>query len=474
MSTTADPGAASPAVNFTHAVRDAPFGLRQAVVIAILGLLVLFDGMDTQILGLIARDMTRDLQLPISAFGLVFSAGLVGGLIGSVVMSPLADRWLGRKAIAISAMALAGLATLATPLASDLTSLLGVRLLAGVGLGAALPSIFALASEFSPARLSRRVTASLVAFAPLGSFVGGMIGRTIVPTFGWEMLLFVSGGLTLVLTVFAAWRLPESVQFLLTVRQDARRAGVAARRYLPGLAVGVLSVDVADAGAAKKQPVGRLFSGGLWKFTLLVWVAFILNQGTIYFALGWTPALLQKSGLATASGMDAAAMFGLGGALGTAAQGWLATRFNIYRLMLAEVALYVAGFLVLPFILTNPLLAPVTVFVIAAGVCACHSGFILILMETYPADVRTTGFGWAFGIGRFGATSAPIVAGALVGAGWTSQHIFAAAAIPGVVSALALTGIAILLRRRRDGGGDAPAEQEPSRSARAQPFAPQE
>jgi AAHS family 4-hydroxybenzoate transporter-like MFS transporter len=149
--------------------------------------------------------------------------------------------------------------------------------------------------------------------------------------------------------------------------------------------------------------------------------------------------------------MDAAAMFGLGGALGTALQGWLATRFNIYKLMLFEIALYVAAMLSLPTILGDAVLAPAVVFLMAAGFCAYHAGFILILVETYPNDVRTTGFGWALGVGRVGAAGSPVLAGALVGLGWTPGQIFTAAAVPGLLSALTLVTIGALLRRR--GGG---------------------
>jgi AAHS family 4-hydroxybenzoate transporter-like MFS transporter len=159
--------------------------------------------------------------------------------------------------------------------------------------------------------------------------------------------------------------------------------------------------------------------------------------------------------------MDAAAMLGLGGALGTAIQGFIATRFNLIRLMFVEIALYLVAVLSLPMLLADPVLAPLAVFVIAASICAYQAGFVLLIVETYPNDVRTTGLGWGLGIGRVGATSAPVIAGALLAAGWSSGQIFAAASLPGVATALALFGIAILKRGRRDRGPNAPASAEP-------------
>lgn len=451
MSSKADP--VQPTVNFAEMVREGPLRGRQILVLFTLGLLVLFDGMDTQMLGVIAHDMTRELSVPISQFGMVFSAGLLGALVGGVILSPLADGMLGRKTIAVSAMTIAGLTTLATPHAGSFGTLLVVRFIAGIGLGAALPAIFTLVSEFSPSRFSRPITSAMVAFAPLGSLLGGVFGRVVVPDHGWQMLLYVGGTVTLLLAALAFWLLPESVHFLLHVKRSPQRALASARGFLRGIPIGSLEIVEAEPAGKTRQPVLRLFTDGLWKLSALVWIMFILNQGILYFVLGWTPALLQKSGLTTTAGMDAAAMFGLGGAIGTIAQGWLATRFNIYRLMVVEMALYVVAILLMPAVLDDATLAPAMVFLIAAGICAYQAGAIMIVVESYPDAIRTTGFGWAFGVGRMGATVAPILAGSLVAAGWSSGHIFTVAAVPGVLSVLALIGIAIILRRRDGAGG---------------------
>lgn len=440
-----EPGTRRALVDFADALQQAPFGARQRLVMASLGLLVLFDGMDTQMLGLVAHDMTRDLGLPISTFGIIFAAGLLGGVIGSLVMSPVADRWLGRKTIALAAMVVAGASTIATPLATGLASLLALRFVTGAGLGAALPAIFTLVGEFLPKRLSRPVTACLVAFMPLGSLIGGLLGRAVVPSQGWAMLLYIGGGLTLAVTVLAAAVLPESVHYLLNVRRDLPRAVAVARSYLACPSIRALRAREEDSSRKPAKPIALLFADGVWRITLLLWAAFILNQGMLYFVLSWTPALLQKAGLASTSGMDAASMFGIGGALGTALQGILARRFDIFRLMLIEVALFIAAILTLPYVLTDSVLAPTLVFFVAFGICAYHSGFILLVTESYPEGARATGFGWALGVGRIGATSSPVVAGALVAAGWGPGEVFDAVALPAVLSAAALTAIMVLI-----------------------------
>lgn len=436
------------AFNVSEVLRNGPFTLRQFLMVTILGLLILIDGMDTQVLALIARSIMNEIGSPLSAFGVVFSTGLLGSVAGALVMSPIADRVLGPKGVVVLAMAIAGAATFATPYISSLTQLLAIRFVAGLGLGAVMPAIFSLAAEYSPKSVFRPVTSSLIAFMPLGSFLGGLVGLIVVPAYGWQMLLHVGGALTMLLVVIAAFILPESIHFLLGVKCDERRARVAAGKLFRQYRGGSVVVDDVDQEGAAKQPFARLFSTELWRFTVLVWLSGILSQGILYFVLSWTPALLEKSGSTGGLGMSAAAMFGIGGALGTLAQGWLTKVFNIYRVMFAEMVVYVLAVLSLSLFIENSVLAPVMVLILSAAICAYQTGFVLIIMEAYPSDVRSTGFGWSYGVGRIGATIAPALTGWLVSRDWTPHNIFIAAAFPGLACGLAVVGICILLSRR--------------------------
>ncbi|MNP50072.1 4-hydroxybenzoate transporter PcaK [compost metagenome] len=66
-------------------------------------------------------------------------------------------------------------------------------------------------------------------------------------------------------------------------------------------------------------------------------------------------------------------------------------------------------------------------------------------VQFYPAHIRSTGLGWAMGIGRIGAIIGPLLGGALQAAHWPLQFSFLAFALPGVVGVLAM---AVFLGRR--------------------------
>ncbi|QIB64911.1 MFS transporter [Kineobactrum salinum] len=437
-------------LNFSQQIREGKLTARQILVIGLLGLLVLSDGMDNQVLGLIAHDLARDLAIPISSFGLVFSISLIGAIVGALFLTAAADQWLGRKKVVVFGMSLAGIGTVVTACVGTLEELMIVRFLTGVGLGAALPTAISLAAELSPQRLSRRVVTLMIAFVPLGSLLGGLMARVIIPWSNWQMLLYVVGAGTLVLTAMAALIVPESIHFLVRKKQDQRRAVSAVRKLFQvnGISAVTVDNDAVDESANDKKLVANLFKGNMWKLTLLFWLVFMMNQAILYFVINWTPALLLSSGMAATAGMDAAAMFGLGGAIGTIAQGWLTTRYGLYKVLFIEIAVYIISMLILPVTLQYPQLAPVFIFVIAATICAYHAGCILVILESYPESIKNTGFGWAFGVGRIGASGAPVIAGYLLAIGWSPAAVFLAATTPGVLSGVALLCVRFAMAQR--------------------------
>ena len=61
------------------------------------------------------------------------------------------------------------------------------------------------------------------------------------------------------------------------------------------------------------------------------------------------------------------------------------------------------------------------------------------MAQYYPLAVRSTGLGWASGIGRVGAIVGPIVMGVLLGMEVPHKLNFIAVAIPTVLAAIAVS-----------------------------------
>ena len=84
-------------------------------------------------------------------------------------------------------------------------------------------------------------------------------------------------------------------------------------------------------------------------------------------------------------------------------------------------------------------------FALAIGVFLFGSmvGLYATTPLLYPAAIRTTGMGWAIGIGRIGAILAPVIAGLLVDGGWATAHLYYAFAVPLVVAMLSVRALRV-------------------------------
>jgi AAHS family 4-hydroxybenzoate transporter-like MFS transporter len=77
--------------------------------------------------------------------------------------------------------------------------------------------------------------------------------------------------------------------------------------------------------------------------------------------------------------------------------------------------------------------------------CA-SSGLIALAAIYYPVAIRSTGVGWATGIGRLGSVTGPLVVGQMVSAQWGVATIFLAAGGSVLIGAAASALMGLLPR----------------------------
>ena len=156
------------AFNITAHINNSPLSSFQIRVFLICALVIFLDGIDYQIIGIVAPLVIKEFGVERSVLGGVFAAAALGAAIGSVLCGSIADR-IGRKLTLIGAVTLLGVATAATALAHDVSTLMAIRFITGLGLGGAVPCCVALTSEYAPVRRRAAIVSLLWSAFPLGA-----------------------------------------------------------------------------------------------------------------------------------------------------------------------------------------------------------------------------------------------------------------------------------------------------------------
>ncbi|QXH36605.1 MFS transporter [Pseudomonas muyukensis] len=426
--------------SFRAALDARPVSPYQWRLLLLLILLLVTDGYDAQVLGYVIPALAQDWGLEKAAFGPVFSANLLGLTLGSLAVTPLADRFGVRRVLLCCVLLYASL-TLLMVFASSLDSLMLARFLCGIGMGGAMPSAMALMADYAPPRLrTLMVTLAACGFS-LGGAAGGFVAAGFIDHYGWQAVFLAGGVAPLLLFPFLLLLLPESLPRLLRDAPPYARLQRIAKRLLPGWQVPLAQRGV-DEPADSKLTVVALFRGGFARPTLLLWSTFFVSLILLYFMISWLPSLLQDSGLALNQANLVTSLFLFAGTLGAVCMAWCADRMVNKARLLAGVLLGAALFSVLVGLNhDDPRWLVPCVF--AAGFCIIGGQLTLnaFVSNFYPAQVRATGTGWALGVGRFGSILGPLLGSLLLTLHMPVEQIFYFCAVPALLGALLVSQV---------------------------------
>lgn len=178
--------------------------------------------------------------------------------------------------------------------------------------------------------------------------------------------------------------------------------------------------------------------------TALLWLAFFMNLLVMYFLVNWLPSLLKELGLPLGVAILSTAILNLGGVIGAIILGRLIDNRDPYLVLgsaYAASALFIA---VVAFAGANLWVLLMGAFLAGFGVVGAQIGVNAVAAAVYPTSMRSTGVGWALGVGRIGSIIGPLAGGLLLGMGWTVQSIILTAVLPALIA----SGAIYALRRK--------------------------
>lgn len=414
-----------------------------AAMLALCVLVGATEGYDVQAMALAAPLIRAAWHLGFNQIGMLLAVSAIGLVAGSFLLSPIGDG-LGRRPAILIGLSIAGLGTGGSAFVPDMGWMVATRLVAGVGLGLALPNVLAVAMELMPRRAHAFAVVLVSCGYPLGSAIGAAAASVLIPTHGWAAVFLVGGAGSAIALLFSAVFLPESPSFL--ARRPAREAELARLLRRLGRAIPPQALQrKVERLEGLGERIGALFTPERRRATALLWLISLGNVALVYFFFSWLPSLITASGLPPEEALRATSLFSVAGATGALLMVFLMPRLGALRVMIVA---YVAAIVVTALLARPGDGAAFHLIIALAGASIIGSQFCLsaITAQYYPATMRATASGFAAGIGRAGSILTPIVAGALIGVLGGGRQSFLIALVPAGIALVA----AILLEL----GGD--------------------
>ncbi|MFD9210162.1 MFS transporter [Streptomyces sioyaensis] len=382
----------------------------------VVGIGAFFDLYEIFLGGVLAAVLAAQWHLGPTAKSWVIAAGFLGMFVGANVLSVLADRF-GRRRMFLVNLAGYSLFSLLSAGAPDLSWLLPLRFLAGLGLGAELVLVDTYLAEFLPRAVRGRYIAWAYTVGFVGVPVAALLGSRLVAAHrllgieGWRWLL-VAGALGAAFLQLMRRQLPESPRWLLV-----QGRGAEAERIVAGLEERVAresggslpSVPEAETVPERKVPLGAMFRGCYRRRTVMWWLFQVLQTVGYYGFGALAPVVLTAKGHTVTESLLYAALSFCGYPIGSALSIPLIDRIERRTLIIASALGIAACGLAFGFAAAT---WAVVTFGVLLTVCSnvFSNAFHVYQTEIFPTGLRSSAIGIAYSLSRLTSVVLPFVA----------------------------------------------------------------
>ena len=404
--------------------------------ILVVGLCLFFnmlDGFDITAMAVVAGAVSTELQLTPDRLGWIFSFALAGMMVGAMFLAPVSDI-IGRRKVIVLSVCLVVASIILTANANSLTEFMILRFISGMGAGAMLACQATLSAEYSPDKYRAASVAVVTSGYPMGAMMTSVVAGYIMPEYGWRGMFWFGGVFTLTMGLVAWMLIPESLKYLFERRPENALERV--NEILQKLKKPTLS-ELPAVAAGKKDQDNNLFKVMLKLLapehrlkTITLWAAFFLCFSTLYFLMSWIPKLMEDSGYSASVGHDAFFNFNLGGVIGIYLMAWMSTRWKLSNLIFVLSVASAIGMVIFAYAPNQLSLLRTLILLIGILQQGGFTGLYGAAAKIYPTEIRSTGIGWAIGLGRSGAVVGPAMAGFLIAAGVSMSANYYVFAVP--------------------------------------------
>jgi MFS transporter, putative metabolite:H+ symporter len=373
------------------------------------------------IIGFLLPSLRQEWQVSSGLLGVVAGAGLLGMFIGSIIGGTLADR-VGRRRTLVWALFISGVFFLISSAAWNYSAFLVLRLLTGMGLGAIIPVISTLITEFSPSKVRGTLSVLINGCWGLGGTIAALVGYKVVLVYGWRLSMLF-GCMAFLLCVLVRIMLPESMRYLI-----AKGRFEEAQRQFAGIKLNY-SDNPSPVNTPQTAPVEQKIStGGIWsasfvRITSSLWFMWIALNFLYQGVLVWMPTLLASTHISEGRSFLLTMLISLGQIPGTLIVAFLVDRTRRGKLLIISLILLTLATLLLG-VSQNDIWILTTGFLLMIFNGMTWGMAYSVSSELYPTRMRGAATGWAAGVGRLGGVPAPIVVGLIMQQGGSLSLVF--------------------------------------------------
>lgn len=427
------------------ALENQRIGGLQLRVAALCTLVQICDGYDLNAVGWVAPSLIHAWHLTPPMFASAFTWSSIGILVGALSAGPIGDRF-GRRPLLLASLTIFGIASLLSASADSLGTLSLWRFFTGLGIGGGFSGAAALTGDYAPHRLRATMIMATFTGAPIGGFIGGQIAALLLAHYDWPVIFVLGGVFPLLLVLALALWLPESPRFLAT-KQNLSPSHAALLRRLDIAPTQTGAVDVAQG-----NPVGMLFGQGYALQTVLLWVIYFCSLLNLFLFAYWMPTVLNLIGMSPPQAVFASSLRDFGAIFAVLYLGLAIDRIGPERTLALHYAVGAVFIGVIALVALPYGLLLLMSFLAGATIIGSQTGANGTCGKLYPARMRTSGLGWALGIGRLGGIAAPMLGGYLLSLGLAPTRIFMSACLFALIAAAATALLAFRGRHAPVGG----------------------
>lgn len=422
-------------INVSHLIDQGKFNSFYSWTFMICLLIIILDGYDLNIFGVVLPVLMKETGLGPAQAGLLASYTLTGMIAGSIIFGMLADK-IGRKKVIILSTVFYSIFTGLTGTADGLTDFAVYRFLGGMGLAGVTPNVLALISEYSP--LSRRATLVGVTNVgvPIGTILCTLIGMLLLADYGWR-LMFLLSFVALILIPLSMKILPESMVYLIRTGKKDKISAILNKVDPSFNSEQDHEYEVNSFNKKGSASPLSLFRDGFARNTVLFCLMFFINLYAIFGVGTWLPKMMTQQGYTLGSSLWFLLCFNLGSFVFVPIGGKIADRHG-FKVILITYYLLASVFTLILSVKMNIIAVSLTLFIVGGAVNAIQSLLYAYVGQNYPLTFRSTALGWIVSVGRLGGAVGPTVQGILLGMGVPLTVNFLTFAIPPAVAAIAV------------------------------------